>query len=795
MQYAATAAAKPARIIEPYRTYNSIMAPTSTSQTALGLPNDLAKLAERSAEDAVTPLIAHLDESDARRVRQAWEFAHALYGGTRLSTGETASGHALGLLAILDSVRADAAARAAGVLFGAADLLARPEEQLLETFGPEIAPIALGVRQLARIGELTRRSDHSNPRLRDPREVERQVEMLRKMLLAFATDIRVVLVRLASRLQTLRHFAASKLPIAPELARESLDLYAPLANRLGVWQIKWELEDLSFRFIEPDTYKRIARQLDEKRVEREAFIESSIAQTRALLEKAGIAAEVTGRPKHIFSIVNKMRAKGLDFENLYDVRALRVIVSDEKACYNALSVIHGRWAALPEEFDDYISRPKPNGYRSLHTVVRDTNQRPFEVQIRTREMHRFAEYGVAAHWRYKESGSNQGAQGRYEEKIAWLRQLLAWKAEVADSVSTGDGSTGGRDMPDQIAPARILDEHIYVLTPHAQVIELTAGSTPVDFAYHLHTDVGHRCRGARVDGAMVPLNTQLKNGQTVEIIMAKPGSPGFGPSRDWLNAQLGFLASPRARAKVRQWFNALDLSETVAVGRALVEKTLQREGKTAVNLDELAQRLGFARTEELFAAVAKDEFSLRLVESAVATPRGAGLDTDVAQDEPFVARKSRAGEGVSGKGVLVVGVDALMTQLAKCCRPAPPDPIVGFVTRGRGVSIHRRDCANLSTMCQRHPERVIDTAWGDADNAVYAVDVMVIATDRQGLLRDISEVFSREKINVVGVNTESRKGIARMRFTAEVDDANQLQRALLQIREVKGVEEARRGAL
>jgi GTP pyrophosphokinase len=494
-----------------------------------------------------------------------------------------------------------------------------------------------------------------------------------------------------------------------------------------------------------------------------------------------------------------MRSKGLDFENLYDVRALRVIVADEKACYDALSVIHGRWVALPEEFDDYIARPKPNGYRSLHTVVRDANQRPFEVQIRTREMHRFAEFGVAAHWRYKESGASQGAQGRYDEKIAWLRQLLAWKAEMSDSVSAGDAAIAaqGEGLTGHIAPARILDDHIYVLTPHARVIELPTGSTAVDFAYHLHTDVGHRCRGARVDGAMVPLNTPLKNGQTVEIILAKPGSAGFGPSRDWLNAQLGFLASPRARAKVRQWFNNLDLAETIAAGRALVEKTLQREGKTSVNLDELAQRLGFARPEELYAAVAKDEFSLRAVELALVGPRGAAIALAPAEEEAFVAKKSRPGsvEGGGRSGVLVVGVDALMTQLAKCCRPAPPDPIVGFVTRGRGVSIHRTDCANLGTMRARHPERVIDTAWGSAADAVYAVDVMVIATDRQGLLRDISEVFSREKINVVGVNTESRKGIARMRFTAEVGDANQVQRALVQIRDVPGVEEARRGAL
>ncbi len=764
------------------------MTPITTSPAAFPAAPFAAPIVA-AHDDPLRPLLAHFDEADALAVRHAWEFAQTLYGQSHLPTGELMATHALGIAAILDSIRADAAARAAGLLFGAADLLAKPEEQLTEGFGPTVAPIALGVRELTRIGEMTRRSDAQSNRARDPREIERQIETLRKMLLAFATDVRVVLVRLASRLQTLRHFAITKLPVPPELARESLEVYAPLANRLGVWQIKWELEDLAFRFTEPEAYKCIARQLDEKRVEREAFIRDTIIELGHMLEAAGITAEVTGRPKHIYSIANKMRSKSVDFENLYDVRGLRVIVDDEKTCYAALSIIHGHWAPLPEVFDDYIARPKANGYSSLHTVVRDRQQRPFEVQVRTRAMHRFAEYGVAAHWRYKETRNGGAGHNRYDERIAWLRQLLAWKAEMTGSVAAAE-SEARPESALQIAPSAILDECIYVLTPQARVIELPTGATPVDFAYHLHTDLGHRCRGARVDNAMVPLNTPLRNGQTVEVIVAKAGASGFGPSRDWLNPQLGFLKSPRARAKVRQWFNSLELAETSAAGRALVEKTLQREGKTSVNLDDLAQRLGFARTEELFVAVAKDEFSLRNIETVVSGARGPleALEAETLARKP---RPATINQGSSG--VLVVGVDALLTQLAKCCKPAPPDAIVGFVTRGKGVSIHRADCSNFSTMRQRHPERVIDTAWGMHPEAVYPVDVKIVAIDRQGLLRDISEVFSREKINVVGVNTESRRGFAHMRFTAEVQDADKLALAISQIAHVAGVTEARRG--
>ncbi len=525
--------------------------------------------------------------------------------------------------------------------------------------------------------------------------------------------------------------------------------------------------------------------LEEKRIERESFVDSAITRLRSELAAADIKAEVFGRPKHIYSIWHKMRGKSIDFSELYDVRAFRVIVNDVKTCYAVLGIVHDIWTPIPREFDDYISRPKANGYQSLHTVVVAEDGRALEVQVRTNEMHHFAEYGVAAHWRYKESGGSNFSAQKYDEKIAWLRQLLAWKNEVADAVVGQEDLQ--RDWVEKLKSAT-LDDQIYVLTPQARVIELPHGATPIDFAYHLHSDVGHRCRGARVDGAMVPLNTVLKNGQTVEIITAKGSSVAAGtagPSRDWLSP--GYIASARTRAKVRAWFNAIEHQETVASGRVLIEKTLQREGKTAVNLEELAHKLGFGKLDDLFFAVGKDTFSLRHVEQAL-------HDDDphkpVPEDDGLLLRKSRNSSVVQGakSGVLVVGTDGLLTQLAKCCKPAPPDDIVGFVTRGNGVSIHRATCKNLAEMKTKAPERLIHTAWGKLQgDTVYPVDIFVLASDRQGLLRDISEVFLREKINVIGVSTQSAKGQARMEFTAEIGSTAQLLKALSVIREVKGV--------
>src|SRR6267143_5994864 len=543
----------------------------------------VVQLHPQNSAAALGPLAEGLAAAEQALLGLALEFAEPMYAGQVLSTGEPTWSHALGLAASLASIGLDAPGRAAGVLFAAPKHLGCVDA-LRERFGEESAGLAAGVEKLYQLRVATR----GNP--------NEQNEVLRKMVLGMVEDVRVVLIRLASRTQTLRWFARNPSPERPVYARESLDIYSPLANRLGVAQLKWEMEDLSFRFLEPELYKRIAGMLDEKRLEREQYIALAIAVLTRELEAAGVKGEIYGRPKHLYSIWNKMRAKSLDFSQLYDVRALRVIVPSVKDCYTALGVAHNLWQPIPKEFDDYISRPKGNLYQSLHTAVIGPEGKTVEVQIRTEEMHRHAEFGVAAHWRYKEKVRTSEA---FEQKIAWLRELLAWRDEVADWASTTRKAQ--------------LDDTVYVLTPQGKVIDLPAGSTPIDFAYALHTDLGHRCRGARVDGHIVPLDTPLASGQRVEIVTAKSG----GPSRDWLNAERGFVKSARARAKIRQWFNAKAHAETVAAGRASVEKELKREGASHASLDTLAERLGFKRPDDLFVAVARDEVNLRQLQTAV----------------------------------------------------------------------------------------------------------------------------------------------------------------------------------
>ncbi|HET6316540.1 MAG TPA: bifunctional (p)ppGpp synthetase/guanosine-3',5'-bis(diphosphate) 3'-pyrophosphohydrolase, partial [Chloroflexota bacterium] len=639
---------------------------------------------------AVPELVAAAEQAlpqQANALARARAFAEPLIAGETLDTGENTLAHADAVAAILKSMGGSEAMQAASYLVYACAHLNKPQEVIAKAFGESYAALAIETNKLVRVQQQARGAEDAAHLLDDPRV---QTENVRKMLLAFSRDLRVVMLRLASRLQTLRYYAATKQVVQPAVAREAQQIFAPLANRLGIWQVKWEMEDLAFRFLEPETYKRVARWLDEKRVEREQYVEQLRKDLEAELKAQGISAEVHGRPKHIYSIVRKMRGKSLDFEQVLDVRALRVIVPDVKDCYAALAWVHARFSPIIEEFDDYIAKPKPNGYQSLHTVVRDAAGRPIEIQIRTQAMHEHAEHGVAAHWAYKEAGhkgyAGVSASTVYDTKIAVLRQLLAWERDLS-------GSAEG-----------LFEDRIYVLTPQASIVELPQGATAVDFAYSVHTSLGHRCRGARVDGAMVPLNTPLHNGQTVEIVAAKEG----GPSRDWLNAELGFLASHRARAKVRAWFNEQVRHETVARGRELVERLLQREGRTAIKLDDLASQLGFKSAEDLFAVVGKDEFSLRNIEVLLHPPA-----EQPSEDEVLLAKKSRPVEARSPKsGVLVVGVDSLMTQLAKCCKPAPPDAISGFVTRGKGVSIHRRDCANFREIAGRSPERVIEVEWG-----------------------------------------------------------------------------------
>jgi len=726
--------------------------------------------------------------SPAHAIARARAFAEPLLADASLDTGENILSHADSVAAILAAIGGSEAMQAACYLVYACEHLNKPQEVIAKAFGSNFAELAMETTKLVRLQREARRKAAE---VRQEREraaavpgatsgnkapvselAASQTENVRKMLLAFSRDLRVVMLRLASRLQTLRHFAAVKQMAPQDLAWEALHVFAPLANRLGIWQIKWEMEDLAFRFLEPDTYKDIARLLDEKRTEREIYMAALRERLEREIRAQGIDVQVQGRPKHIYSIAKKMRGKSLNFDRVFDIRALRVVVPDVNACYAVLAWVHAQFQPVVEEFDDYIASPKANGYQSLHTVVRDEQGKAIEIQIRTEAMHDHAEHGVAAHWAYKEAGSKGyagvSATSEYDTKIAVLRQLLAWERDFS-------GTT----------PA-LFDDRIYVLTPDAAIVELPKGATPIDFAYSVHTNLGHRCRGAKVNGVMVTLSTALDNGQTVEIIAAKEG----GPSRDWLNPDLGYLVGARARAKVRAWFNGLATEATVARGREAVEKLLQREGKTALSLEDLAAQMGFSSSNQLFEVVGKDELSLRAIENQLTPPE----PEPPADELPFV-RKHRQSDKFSGSHVLVVGVDSMLTQLAKCCKPAPPDAIGGFVTKGKGVSIHRADCADYRYLTRTHPDRVIAVQWRGAkggEAAFYPVDVSVEARDRQGLLRDISEVFAREKINVIGVQTQSVKGVAWMTFTVEVSDAQRLQRVLSALTDVEGVRMARR---
>lgn len=746
----------------------------------------------------------------------AWAAERAPDGVGR--SGEGYLAHAQATIEILHSLGADEASRMAMALVEPAERL--PLREIESRFGTEVARLAEGMRQIQRLRELHAQAGAG------------QTETLRKMLLAMATDIRVVVIRLASRLRTLRYHASVRSAPDAAVARETLDVLAPLANRLGLWQLKWELEDLAFRFLEPDAYRALARELEQRRAERETFVAQAARRLGAALEAAGIRAALSGRPKHIYSIHQKMHRKQRTLEEISDLHALRAIVGNVAQCYAALDVIHGLWTQVPEEYDDYIARPKANGYRSLHTVVVADGGRLLEVQIRTDEMHRHAEFGVASHWRYKERGTSVPGDGPGEagdtERIAWIRQLLAWQSDVGRSLDAAGSGAG--EAPGDAPQAA---QRIYVLTPQARVIELPAGSTPVDFAYHVHTTLGHRCRGARVDGHLVPLSTPLRNAQTVEVIAAREGSGHDGPSRDWLNPHLGYVRSPRARAKVRQWFNALELERDAAAGRERVERVLQREGRTALSLDELARRAGFDSTGPFFVAVAREEIGVRQLEEsarqagrpaggASGTSAGAGTAAGASaaqhpgvasggavgtagaaeEAETLVTRLRRPGDAVGGRGdaVLVVGIDSLMTQLARCCRPIPPDPIAGFVTKGRGVSVHRESCASYTRLAMQAPERVIEATWseaslrdpGDGRMRRFPVDVEFRVSERPALLRDITEVLARERVNVLAMQTLARRTVTSIRVTLEVRDAPHLARTLAAVREVGGVVHAGR---
>ncbi len=695
-------------------------------------------------------------EPDLALLKRVLEWIALQAADHTLKSGEALLPHALSTALILREFKLDAECLAASLLAHVA-ITHDAVLAMRDKFGARAAELAEGAARMAMIENLSSRAARTG-------EQAAQMEGLRKMLLAMAQDVRVVLIKLADHTQTMRFVVkCDDVELRHDMARLALDIFAPLANRLGVWQLKWELEDLALRILEPDSYKRIAKLIDEKRGDRECYIDEVIASLREELARSEIKAEISGRPKHIYSIYNKMRRKGVDFDAINDVRAVRVLVDDIKDCYAALGSVHSLWTPLPKEFDDYIAKPKSNDYRSLHTAVIGPEGKSLEIQIRTFDMHRHAELGIAAHWRYKEGSRRDSG---YDQRIAWLRQIVAWKDEVADA----------GELAAQFK-SELFEDTIYVLTPQGRVIDLPQDATPIDFAYHVHSDLGHRCRGAKVDGAMVPLSRPLKNGQQVEIIAAKQG----GPSRDWLNPALGFLKSAGARVKVRQWFNRQNYEVSVAQGRDIVDRELQRHGMTGINLDKLAQQFEFDKLNDFLAEVGRGEIGPRQLQTALR----ADETTPAAADEQPIVRKPRAQPG----GILVVGVDRLLTVPAKCCKPAPPDPIIGFVSRGRGVTIHRKGCANVARL---NTERLVAADWGASPEATFPVDIVIDANDRTGLLRDITEILSRERINVTATNSASRDAAARMLLTVEINNLHQLNRVLALIRDVPGVARAAR---
>ncbi|HUO81966.1 MAG TPA: bifunctional (p)ppGpp synthetase/guanosine-3',5'-bis(diphosphate) 3'-pyrophosphohydrolase [Gammaproteobacteria bacterium] len=641
----------------------------------------------------------------------------------------------LALAGIVESLGADADIVAAAALFPLAEHDLVDVADLETSFGAEIGRLT---RELVSLGRFRLPSAARGEGSLAPE----QAEALRKMLLAIVTDVRLVLVRLAEQLHLLRSLKRGQPDLQRLAARETREIYAPLANRLGIWQLKWELEDLAFRFLEPAAYRTIAAQLSERRVEREIDIREATATLQQLLAEAGIAGTVAGRPKHLYSIWRKMQRKGVKFGDVFDLRGVRILVGSVADCYAALGIVHSRWPYIQGEFDDYIATPKDNLYRSLHTAVIGPRQAPLEIQIRTHEMHAHAELGVAAHWRYKEGGP---ASPAFEQKISWLRRLL----EPPDSEETE------RDFIDRMR-SEIFEDRVFAVSPQGDVVDLPNGATPLDFAYHVHTDVGHHCRGARINGRIVPLVQPIRNGDRVEIITARNATP----SRDWLIPQLGYLASGRSRAKVRAWFRRQDQEQNRRQGRSMLERELQRLGLRNLPHAELAQLLGQRHVEGLYGRLGEGEITLAQVAEIVSRHDRAARAAPAAASAP----KRRPAKHV-GSDVTVEGVGELMSHLARCCRPVPPEAITGYLTLGRGVSIHRADCANILRLAQVSSERVLAVRWSEGAQHSYPVDLLIHAHDRHGLVRDVSTLLADEKIGILGMNTRTDP----LRNSADID--------------------------
>jgi GTP pyrophosphokinase len=726
---------------------------------------------EGTADEAqVAEWLGHLAERrpphDVELLREAVAMARVAHTGEAAPDGFDKFLSLLHTVDTLDKLKLDIEPLLAAVLSEMPGHREYDAALIERRFGSAVGAM---VEQVSRIRELSATGSEGAD--------EKGVENLRRLLLGIADDVRAILVVLSKRLQLMRRLKRSSVEVQHRVARETHLVHAPLANRLGVWQLKWELEDLCLRYLEPEQYKTLARQLDGKRREREAFVAAVIKRLGEACLDAGIAVDIHGRPKHIYSIWKKMKRKRLDFEQVFDVRAVRVLVDTVSQCYEVLGLAHSLWRPVPGEFDDYIAHPKPNGYRSLHTAVVGEDGKPLEIQVRTRQMHEDAERGVAAHWKYKEASKEDM---ELERRIEWMRRWL----EQQDD----DGQQLDLAREDNEFEAR----RIYVLSPQGKVVELPSGATPVDFAYAIHTSIGHRCRGAKVDGHIAPLAEPLKSGQKVEIITVKEG----GPSRDWLNPHAGYLSTNRARNRVRQWFKQQDFDQHLAIGRASLERELGRLGIPKPDLDKLAARFNFKTPDDLLAAIGRGELSaLQLANTQVEKVRRDAAEIADHEIADKVRRRAPAhGQGGSGQ-VVVDGIGDLMTQMAGCCKPVPYDAIVGYITRGRGVTVHRKDCSVVRKMDDSNRARLVDVWWADGQaDARFLVDIHIQAGDRKGLLRDISSVFANAEIDVLGVNTQSdrRNDQASMRFTAEVSDITQLSRVLDRLAQIPDVIDVRR---
>ena len=718
-------------------------------------------------EQWLQQLTERFESEELALVRRAALFAQDAHEGQTRVSGEPVFQHLLAAADIVAGLRMDHETLAASFLQDTLDGAGVSADELKQQFGAPVAELVSGVTRMDVVTEIT-----GQERDATGGQFHVDAESLRKMLLAMAEDIRVVIIKLADRLHTMRTLSALARDQQIRIARETQELFAPLANRLGIWQIKWELEDLSFRYLQPDTYKHIAGLLAEKRSGREQYIADFVETLRAELAKSGIQAEVSGRSKHIYSIWKKMQRKHLDFDQLYDIRAVRILAGQVADCYAALGVVHTLWPYIKSEFDDYIATPKENNYQSIHTAVIGPQGKTVEVQIRTRQMHQESELGVAAHWRYKEG---RKADQAFDEKIQWLRQLLEWKDELADA----------GDFVDQFK-SEVFEDRIYVFTPAGKVIDLPQGSTPVDFAYAVHTQVGHRCRGAKVDGKMVPLTYRLQTGQRVEIITVKQG----GPSRDWLNPHLGYIATSRARSRIQSWWREQNLEQSIAAGRSLLDRELERLGGEDLARESLARELDFNRLDDMLAALGRGELKparvTRVAQKMLGLPIKTGRPiAPVAEAKPDRRREA---------GIHVEGVSGLVSQVAKCCKPLPGEPVKGYITRGRGVTIHRAACANMQQYLEQSPERVIDVEWGARQQQSWPVDVQVTAVDRPGLLRDITALLADEKINVMKVKSQlrSRDQSAHIRLTLELPDMAQLDRVMSRIAQLPNIMDVRR---